>query len=129
MRDTAGWSPLEPPFAIEDKALDEYTHVVALEGEIDISVSPRLRRRLVALIRGGTTAVVVDLSRVSFIDASLLDVLVVVHVSLMRRGGRLAIVCNRPDLYRLFELTGLNTTLDVFAERAEALAAVTEQDG
>ena len=124
--ETSGWSPLEPPFATEDRELDEHTHVVALDGEIDIRVSPRLRSRLVALTRAGKTAIVVDLSHVSFIDASLLDVLVVMHVRLLRRGGSLAIVCDRSEVYRLLELTGLSETLDVFPTREEALAAVAE---
>ena len=129
MKEPAGWSPQQSPFAIEDSVFDEHTHVVSLAGEIDISVSPRLRRRLIALVRAGAARLVVDLSRATFIDASLLDVLVVVHVRLLRHGGRLAIVCNRPELYRLFELTGLSTTLEVFAGRDEALAAVSVDRG
>ncbi len=121
---------MDPPFAMEEQALDEHTHVVAVEGEVDIAVSPRLRRRLLQLVGSGKTRLVVDLSGASFVDASLIDLLITVHVRLARGGrGRLALVCDRSDVYRIFELTGFDVVLDFHPTRGQALAAVSEPRG
>ena len=121
---------MDPPFAMEEQALDERTHVVAVEGEIDIAVSPRIRRRLIELVRAGKTRLVVDLSEVSFVDASMIELLITVHARLARgRRGRLALVCDDSDVYRIFELTGLDSLLEFFTTREEALAAVHQADG
>jgi anti-anti-sigma factor len=52
-------------------------HVIAtLRGELDIAAAPALREQLLSLLRPGTSQLVVDLSAVSYADASGLAVLV-----------------------------------------------------
>jgi anti-sigma B factor antagonist len=55
---------------------------VAIDGEIDVYTAPQLRERIITLIDGGCTNVIVDLSHVGFIDSSGLGVL----VSALRRA-------------------------------------------
>jgi anti-sigma B factor antagonist len=45
-----------------------------------------------------------------------------------RAGGRLALVCNNPTVLRLFEITRLDSTFDIYPRLAPALATV-QADG
>jgi anti-sigma B factor antagonist len=85
---------------------DPYT-VVAVAGELDVGLAPQLKARLVELITDGATDLVVDLSAVQFIDSTGLGVLIRVLRQLRERGGDLKLVVTRPDIMRIFEITGL----------------------
>src|SRR5512133_861971 len=50
--------------------------VVAASGELDLAIAPELRRRLHAVIEDGITDVIVDLSEATFVDSTILGVLV-----------------------------------------------------
>ena len=82
-----------------------------------------LARLLDCAIGAGDVSVVVDLGARP--DASS-DLLTVLHRRSRRAralGGRLSIVCSRPELRRLFDVTLLSQGFDVYASRAEALRA------
>jgi anti-anti-sigma regulatory factor len=80
-----------------------------------------LARLLDCAMGTGDVDVVVDLG--ARLDASS-DLLTVLH-SCARRirglGGTLSIVCSRPELRRLFDVTLLSQGFDVYASRDEAL--------
>jgi len=104
--------------------IDARTVVVAVEGELDLWSSPQLKRVLHDEITA-RHAVVVDLSRVAFMDSTALGVLVGVHRRLTGEE-RMAIAAARPEVLRLFELSGIATSFRVFATREAALAYVTD---
>lgn len=87
--------------------------IVAPRGDIDIATAPRLRAELVAaLTRQPPRAVICDLSRVEFIDAAGLSVLVHAgqHAEEGRRGFTLAGA--RGHVRRTLELAGLYLMTD-----------------
>jgi anti-sigma B factor antagonist len=108
-------------FAVSERALDERTSVLNVEGELDLAAAPSLKWALADVMQAGTTQLVVDLSRVTFIDSTALGVLVGAHRSLSA-GARLAIACQHPDVLNIFELTGLDATFDIFPTLEDALA-------
>ena len=65
-----------------------------------------------------------DLTDVEFIDSTGLSVLLNGLRRVTRQRGRLALVCTNPTVLRLFEITRLDSTFDIFADRAAALAHV-----
>jgi len=97
--------------------------VVTISGEHDLSTAPNLRRRLDSLLDDGT-ATVVDLSPATFIDSSILGVI----LDGRRRAGEadigFAVVhANGADAVdRVLEVTGLRAELPVHARREEAFA-------
>src|SRR5689334_11709754 len=98
--------------------------IVTLRGEIDAFSAPSLRDDLRQLVEdAGALVVVVDLEAVTFLDSSALGALVGVFRRLRERDGRLLIVQPRTAAGRIFELTGLDAVLDLFADRAVALSA------
>ena len=109
-------------FALQDEAVDENTHVVAPEEEVDAMTAPQLGRRLLGLAEEGKTRLVVDLARVTFIDSTALGVLLNALRQLASRDGGLVLVCPTERALRPFQVTGLESHLPITGSREEALS-------
>jgi anti-sigma B factor antagonist len=96
--------------------------VLEVEGEIDVATAPQFGDRLRALESDGTATVVVDLSKVSFLDSTALGVLVASFKRLREGGGTLRIVATEPRILRVFEITDLDRVLSIYPT-PEAAAA------
>ncbi|NTU72398.1 MAG: STAS domain-containing protein [Coriobacteriia bacterium] len=94
--------------------------VVTLGGEVDVYTAPKLKERLIELVEGGCSNVVVDLEGVSFIDSSGLGVLVSILRRARERDGAVRIVCTRDNILKIFRITGLDKVFPVFTDVAEA---------
>ena len=97
--------------------------IVALEGEHELYSALKLQRRLEALIGEGL-ALVVDLSRATFLDSSIVSVLLRARDRARRSGTRYAIVLDESSgwsVRRTFEITGLDRYLPVVPSREAAL--------
>lgn len=92
--------------------------VLDLTGEIDLATAPEFEARLGAVNTGGR--VVVDLSKVTFIDSTGLRVLITGHEAAEAAGGSLAIVATDGPVTKLFSITGVDEWLDVHATRTSA---------
>jgi anti-sigma B factor antagonist len=108
-------------FAISQRVIDTQTSVLSVEGELDLASAPKLKWAMADVLDAGATRLVVDLSLVTFIDSTALGVLVGVHRSL-KAGMRMGIACSHPDVLNIFELTGLDSTFDMFSTFDDALA-------
>jgi anti-sigma B factor antagonist len=93
--------------------------VAKVAGEVDIATAPRLREQLVALITEGHSRIVLDLDEVDLLDSTGLGVIVGVLKRVRTVGGDLRLVCNRPAIRKVFEITALDRTLPL-SESAEA---------
>ncbi|MFD9943915.1 STAS domain-containing protein [Nonomuraea sp. NPDC059023] len=87
--------------------------IVRLTGEIDIFTSAALRRRLLSALGSSTSVLVLDLSQVSFCDASGLAVLVGIQHRARPLGITVALTAPRPFMSRLLRMTGLDRSLPV----------------
>ena len=112
-----------------DKALTIRTRresgyvIVTVAGEIDIATVARLRERLSALAAGGLP-LVADLDQVSFIDATGLGALAGAARRAADHGASLHVVCDQPQIRRLFHVTGLDRQIPLARSLAEALRAL-----
>jgi anti-sigma B factor antagonist len=104
--------------------------VLTISGEHDLSTAPILRRRLDGLLDQGTPTVV-DLSPATFIDSSILGVI----LDGRRRAaevdiGFAVVHANGADAVdRVLEVTGLRAELPVHADREEAFSEVSRDSG
>jgi anti-sigma B factor antagonist len=104
--------------------------VLTISGEHDLSTAPNLRRRLNALLEEGTS-MVIDLSPATFIDSSILGVI----LDGRRRAdeAQIGFAVSRSDgsdaVDRLLEVTGLRAELPVHARREEAVRAASGNAG
>jgi anti-sigma B factor antagonist len=119
----AGGEQKSVAFAVIRRELDEHAGVLSVEGELDLASAPSLKWALTDILEAGHDQVVVDMSRVSFIDSTALGVLVGVKKNLAP-GAKLAITCTHPDVLNIFELTGLDSTFEIFPTFDDALAFV-----
>src|SRR3954470_7858913 len=96
-----------------------------MSGEQDLSTAPDLRARLHDL--GETNAVIIDLDETTFVDSSILGVLVGGLRRSREREVPFGLVLGgdaHPAIRRIFELTGLHDVFPIFATRAEAQAGL-----
>ncbi len=119
--DTSNRSQPSTPFGIFQRELDQRTSVISIEGELDLATAPRLKWMLIDALDAGHEELVVDLSLTTFMDSTALGVLVGVNRSL-DVDARMAIVCARPNVLKIFELSGLDGTFPIFSTLDEALA-------
>jgi len=97
--------------------------VLAPHGEIDAYTAPALRDRIVgALEADDVTDLVVDLQGTTFLDSSALGVLVGALKRMRERDGRLALVAPPANIARIFEITSLDSVLDLYPSLEAALA-------
>lgn len=94
-------------------------------GELDLQVADTFRYQLERhLSTRGVKNLVLNLSRVSFIDSSGLGVILGRYRRLKAAGGEVAIVGPPPPVYRLLELAGLPKLVRFYASEEEALGSL-----
>lgn len=101
------------PLELEHRQDAKGRDVVVVQGEIDVATSPTLREELYALIDGGVTELVVDLSGLGFIDSSGLGVLVAALKHIRERGGQLVLAGLAQPALRVFEITDLTALFTI----------------
>lgn len=97
------------------RRIDSGVVVIRPEGRLNMMASPALREQLHALIRDGSTRLVVDLSAVEFIDSSGLGALISGLKVARQAGGDLRIAAPCEQVTAVLELTNLNRVLKPFA--------------
>lgn len=97
--------------------------IAELAGELDIASVPALREQLLNLLRPGSSRLVIDLSKVSFCDASGLAVLVSTRRRARLLGGFLRLAAVSPMVDESLQVTGLHRSLAIFPTVQDAVAA------
>jgi anti-sigma B factor antagonist len=96
------------------------TAVVSVGGEVDNDTAPELREALSAAFADGARRVVVDLSGTDFLDSSGLGALVGVSKANAAQGT-LVLVCPKPQLRKIFQISRLDEVLAVHPDLDSAL--------
>lgn len=95
--------------------------VVRLQGELDLYTADQVRSALGDAAGGGPQRVIVDLTRVEFVDSTVLGVLVGARSALP--AGALRLAAPQLEVRRALMVSGLDRTLPVHDTVDEALAA------
>jgi len=98
-------------------------HVFAPEGAIDLHVSPEMRTSLREVIDTNPKRLVVDLSRVPYIDSSGLAVLIGAMQGLEHEGGRFMLAGPQEAVRMILESARLDQYFHLFPDVDSALAA------
>jgi anti-anti-sigma factor len=114
---------VDSDFRIDEEHPRSGAVVLMLHGDADLHSATDLRARVNAAIESGASLLVIDLSRVTFIDSMALGILLDGMKRLRARGGVLRIVGPPPDVRRIFEITLLDRVFPLDATRSEALVA------
>jgi anti-anti-sigma factor len=86
---------------------------IAVNGELDASSARLLDETVEWLRRDGHRQITLDLDALTFLDCSVLGVLVRSHQALRAAGGQLTLIRPTEAATRLFRLTGLDRELDI----------------
>ena len=99
------------------------SNVLPLEGEIDLHVSPRVASRLQSLISSKPQQVVVDMSKVSYIDSSGLAVLIEGMQNVAAYGGKFSLAGLQESVRPIFEIARLDQVFQIYPDVNAAFAA------
>jgi anti-anti-sigma factor len=97
--------------------------VIAVHGELDIATTASLRNRILTILKDTTTPVIIDLSGVSFCDASGLALLVGARRRARLHGLTIALVAPCPHVAKLLRITGLDRVFTIHPTLASARLA------
>jgi anti-anti-sigma factor len=95
-------------------------------GRINNDTSPVFQTRLVGCVGSAAANVLVDLSRVEYISSAGLRALMIASRQSKATGGRLAVAALTPVVNEIFTISHFGLVVQVFATRAEAIAALTQ---
>ena len=115
-------------FQLETVTIGQGDFLVALTGEVDLYTAPELKQELLRLVEEGAQRIIVDLTDTTFIDSTMLSVLLSTLKRLRPSGGQLGIVCSDRNIRKIFEITLLDRVFTIFESREAALAFL-ETDG
>ena len=104
-------------------AVSDRPNVLLLEGEIDLHVSPRVAVSLTQMITKKPEKLVVDLSRVNYIDSSGLAILIEAMQNMGEYGGKFALAGMQETVRSIFEIARLDQVFQIFPDVDAALAA------
>ena len=115
--------PLDGECAVSWTRLKNGTVFLRVAGEVDLYTAPMLRRTLTEVLtdEAAAPALVIDLCECDFLDSAAVGVLLEADSQVQRAGGRLALVAPRPEIRKVFELTGLDRLLVIHDSRQSAL--------
>jgi anti-sigma B factor antagonist len=97
--------------------------VLALEGDIDLHVSPAVTESLNAVIRKKPERIVIDLSRATYIDSAGVASLILAMQEVEAYGGKFFLSGLQETLRLIFETSRLDRTFRIFPDVDSALAA------
>lgn len=90
-------------------------------GELDLSIADFLRNNLEEhLDREPIKNIVFNLKKVSFVDSSVLGVMLGRYKRISKNGGRVLIVSPQPQVRKILELSGLLRIMNEYDSEAEA---------
>jgi len=101
----------------------ERPNVLPLEGEIDLHVSPEVAESLRTIIANRPNVVVVDLTKVTYLDSSGLAVLIEGLQKVQEYGGKFGLANVQENVHHIFEIARLDQVFQIYPDVDSALAA------
>lgn len=111
-------------FSVKTAELKGNAFVVTAAGEADMYNAPALEQALQGVVGLGGAAVVLDFAEVSFIDSTVLSVLLRFQGRFRALGGELIIVSEDRRILRTFEITGLDRVFRMERKLAQGIEAI-----
>ena len=96
--------------------------VCHVEGEVDINSSPAIKKSFDKLIAAKTPKIVINLSKVTYVDSSGLATLVELLKNMRSYGGKMRLTNLSSKVKSLFEITKLEKLFEIMADEAEAIS-------
>jgi anti-sigma B factor antagonist len=101
----------------------DHPNVLPLEGEIDLHVSPAVTGAINTMIEKKPKQLVIDLSRVTYIDSAGLATFIEGMQKVEAYGGKFALAGLQETVRSIFEISRLDQVFQIFPDVDTALAA------
>lgn len=105
------------------------TQIFDLQGSLDIATSPTVRAALLDAAERGEHKIIVDLSRLDFIDSTGLGALIGSQRRAKENNGEVRLVAREGQILRLLRITGLLTVFGVYHTLENALSGTARVEG
>jgi anti-anti-sigma factor len=96
--------------------------VVTASGDIDMLTAPQLDAAIYAARRKEPSALIVDLTKVTFLASAGMNLLIAVHRE-VSRYARFGVIADGPTTSRPLKLTGIDDVVAVYRSLADGLSA------
>ena len=107
-------------FKMETRTSEKDLPIIGLEGEVDVYTAPQLKQQMIVLLEKGAREIVVDLTKVDYLDSTALGVLIGGLKRLREVEGNLMLICPSARIRRVFEITGLDKIFDIHNSEGDA---------
>ena len=97
-------------------------NVLALEGDIDLHISPAVAASLNAMIKKKPERIAIDLSRATYIDSAGMAALILAMQEVEAYGGKFFLTGLSETLRSIFEVSRLDRIFRIFPDVDAALA-------
>jgi anti-sigma B factor antagonist len=96
--------------------------VCYVEDEIDINTAPDLKKHFEKVLSKKAPKMVINFSKVTYVDSSGLATLVEILKLMRSYGGKMRLSNLSPKIKSLFEITKLEKLFDIASDEAQAIA-------
>jgi anti-sigma B factor antagonist len=97
--------------------------VISLEGVLEVGSQEKLKEELNHKIPKNNSHIVLDFSRVEFIDSACLGALVAITRTLRKNGGEVTLYGLKDEVQSIFQITRLDKVLKIFERLEDAVKA------
>lgn len=98
--------------------------IVSIKGDVDLYSSPQVRKTVMAITAKRTSAVLINLSEVNYMDSSGVATLVEGLQQTGKYKGQFKLYGLVSAVKEVFELSRLDKVFDIYADEASALASL-----
>jgi len=106
---------------------DNWLGVIKLDGELDAYTSDQFREGIETCLASSIKFLLVDLTALQYIDSVGLGIMMGTAKRAGEQGGEIAVICDKPNLQRVFDISGTTELLNVRRTMDEALAILTKR--
>jgi anti-anti-sigma factor len=98
--------------------------VLGLEGRLDAVSSKMFEEKVLAVIDGGETRFVIDLSRLDYVSSAGLRVFLAASKRLTPSGGNLVLCSLQEPVKQVFDIVGFYSIFSISSSKDEALKSL-----
>jgi anti-sigma B factor antagonist len=98
--------------------------ILGLAGRLDASNAGVLEEKLLTLIAGGNTRLVIDGNKLDYISSAGLRVLLVAAKRLNATGGKISLYALKDQIKEVFDIAGFSSIFAIYRTQDEAIASV-----
>lgn len=100
------------------------TLILEPEGHLDTAAAMPLEQDILQKIDAGARRILIDCSRLEYVNSSGLKVFLIAAKKLDALGGKIAFCALATNVQMIFDMIGFTKILSIHATREEALAAL-----